>query len=156
MQRPPVGPVSPRDCAVPRVLSLDAHGRILNWMHWQDAVCLYVRGAVAWTLGEPCLTVHGGTNRASGQSLTRILALPWILFAVFMMFLAMSAFRGGGNFMEGGGFIFIWLFIGLGVDFFFGIRAKVKLEEEFRAQAMARYAPAPSLWQRLFGNSRTP
>lgn len=67
MQRPPVGPVSPRDCAVPRVLSLDAHGRILNWMHWQDAVCLYVRGAVAWTLGEPCLTVHGGTNRASGQ-----------------------------------------------------------------------------------------
>jgi hypothetical protein len=36
-------------------------------MHWQDAVCLYVRGAVAWTLGEPCLTVHGGTSRASGQ-----------------------------------------------------------------------------------------
>lgn len=96
------------------------------------------------------------TNRASGQSLTRILALPWILFAVFMMFLTMTAFRGGGSFMESGGVIFIWLFIGLGVDFFFGIRAKVKLEEEFRAQAMARYAPAPSLWQRLFGNSRTP
>jgi len=25
-----------------------------------------VRGAVAWTLGDPCLTVHGGTSRASG------------------------------------------------------------------------------------------
>jgi 5-methylcytosine-specific restriction endonuclease McrA len=30
------------------------------------AVCLYVRGVVAWTLGDPCLTVHGGLSRASG------------------------------------------------------------------------------------------
>jgi 5-methylcytosine-specific restriction endonuclease McrA len=66
--KPPlVGPSFPHDPVIPRVLSLDAHGRILNWMHWQDAVCLYVRDAVAWTLGDPCLTVHGGTNRFSGQ-----------------------------------------------------------------------------------------
>lgn len=52
---------------MPRVLTLDAHGRILDWMHWQDAVCMYVRGAVAWTLGEPCLVVRGGTNRWTGQ-----------------------------------------------------------------------------------------
>jgi len=50
-----------------RVLSLDSTGRILDWMSWQDAVCLYVRGAVAWTLGDPCLTIHGGMNRASGR-----------------------------------------------------------------------------------------
>ena len=56
-----------REPALPRVLSLDAHGRILDWMHWQDAVCLYVRGAVAWTLGEPCMTVRGGINRLSGK-----------------------------------------------------------------------------------------
>jgi 5-methylcytosine-specific restriction endonuclease McrA len=49
-----------------RVLSLDSTGRILDWMSWQDAVCLYVRGAVAWTLGDPCLTIHGGMNRDSG------------------------------------------------------------------------------------------
>ena len=49
-----------------RVLSLDAAGRILDWISWQDAVCLYVRGVVAWTLGDPCLTVHGGHNRALG------------------------------------------------------------------------------------------
>jgi 5-methylcytosine-specific restriction endonuclease McrA len=53
-----------------RVLSLDSSGRILDWMSWQDTVCLYVRDAVAWTLGDPCLTIHGGTNRDSGlQSL---------------------------------------------------------------------------------------
>ena len=50
-----------------RLLALDAHGRALDWMSWQDATCLYARGAVAWTLGEPCIEVHGGTNRRSGQ-----------------------------------------------------------------------------------------
>jgi 5-methylcytosine-specific restriction endonuclease McrA len=64
---PPAGLASPNEGAMPRMLSLDAHGRILDWMHWQDAVCLYVRGAVAWTMGEPCLTVHGGMCRKTGE-----------------------------------------------------------------------------------------
>lgn len=50
-----------------RVLSLDASGRILDWISWQDAVCLYVREAVAWTLGDPCLTIHGGHCRETGE-----------------------------------------------------------------------------------------
>jgi len=50
-----------------RVLSLDAHGRILDWISWQDAVCLYVRDAVAWTLGDTCLTIHGGCSRMTGE-----------------------------------------------------------------------------------------
>jgi 5-methylcytosine-specific restriction endonuclease McrA len=53
-----------------RVLSLDSGGRILDWMSWQDAVCLYVRGAVSWTLGEPCLIVHGGINKLAGVQTT--------------------------------------------------------------------------------------
>jgi len=55
------------DIHATRVLSLDSTGRILDWMSWQDAVCLYVRGAVAWTLGDPCLSIRGGTNRDSGR-----------------------------------------------------------------------------------------
>ena len=50
-----------------RVLSLDANGRILDWMSWQDATCLYVRGAVAWTIGQPCLRIRGGWQRSSGE-----------------------------------------------------------------------------------------
>src|SRR3970282_1092071 len=50
-----------------RLLSLDAHGRVLDWMNWQQAACLYVRGAVEWTLGDPCLEVHGGTSRMTGE-----------------------------------------------------------------------------------------
>ena len=56
-----------------RVLSLDAAGHVLDWISWQDAVCLYVRDAVAWTLGNPCLLVHGGFNRLHGaQSILRL------------------------------------------------------------------------------------
>lgn len=56
-----------------RVLSLDANGRILDWMSWQDATCLYVRGAVAWTIGEPCLRIRGGWQRSSGaQSIVEL------------------------------------------------------------------------------------
>ena len=50
-----------------RFLGLDAHGRALDWLSWQDATCLYARGAVAWTLGDPCLEVRGGTCRATGE-----------------------------------------------------------------------------------------
>jgi 5-methylcytosine-specific restriction endonuclease McrA len=50
-----------------RLLSLDAHGRVLDWISWQDAACLYARGAVSWTLGDPCLSVHGGICRLSGE-----------------------------------------------------------------------------------------
>src|SRR3546814_13055612 len=65
--------VKPADLQATRVLSLDAAGRILDWISWQDAVCLYVRDVVAWTLGDPCLTVHGGHNRALGtQSLLQL------------------------------------------------------------------------------------
>ncbi len=60
------------DLHATRMLSLDATGRILDWISWQDAVCLYVRDAVAWTLGDPCLTVHGGINRAGSQSLMQL------------------------------------------------------------------------------------
>src|SRR5690606_25674308 len=62
-----------------RLLGLDAYGRALDWMSWQDATCLFARDAVAWTLGEPCLTVHGGINRCSGKR--SIMRLPPIIAA---------------------------------------------------------------------------
>ncbi|ADV27032.1 HNH endonuclease [Pseudoxanthomonas suwonensis 11-1] len=67
-QVPADDPPSLRGLAnAPRVLSLDAHGRAMDWIHWQDATCLYARDAVAWTLGTPCMRVHGGVNRDTGS-----------------------------------------------------------------------------------------
>ena len=45
----------------------------MDWINWQEAACLYVRDAVLWTLGDPCLTLHGGTSRRTGeQSVIRL------------------------------------------------------------------------------------
>ena len=52
---------------LPRVLSLDAYGRIMDWISWREAAHLYARDAVAWTLGEPCFTLRGGINRSTGR-----------------------------------------------------------------------------------------
>ena len=67
------GMIEPRavsDIHSTRILSLDSSGRILDWISWQDAVCLYVREAVSWTLGSPCLTIHGGNSRLTGEQST--------------------------------------------------------------------------------------
>lgn len=61
-----ITPIRPHQGNV-RFLALDAHGRALDWIHWQDAACLYARDAVAWTLGDSCLTVHGGISRMTGE-----------------------------------------------------------------------------------------
>ena len=50
-----------------RLLALDAHGQALDWISWQDAACLYARDAVAWTLGDPCIRLHGGVSRLTGK-----------------------------------------------------------------------------------------
>ena len=52
---------------VPRILRLDVGGRPVEWTSWQDAVCLYAREIVVWTLGDPVLRVRGGHSRVDGR-----------------------------------------------------------------------------------------
>lgn len=48
----------------PRILRLDRAGKPVDWVNWQDAVCLYARELVVWTLGDEVLRVRGGYSRA--------------------------------------------------------------------------------------------
>ena len=48
---------------VPRILRLNVAGRPVEWVSWQDAVCLYARELVVWTLGGEILHIHGGYSR---------------------------------------------------------------------------------------------
>ena len=58
---------------VPRVLRLNVAGLPTDWVSWQEAVCLYARDIVVWTLGDPVLRIRGGRARFSGiQSGTEI------------------------------------------------------------------------------------
>ncbi len=67
LARPVFWPASGNDRQLPRVLELDAHGRIRDWISWRQAAHLYARDAVAWTLGEPCFCLRGGINRITGR-----------------------------------------------------------------------------------------
>lgn len=51
----------------PRVLRLNVSGQPVEWVSWQDAVCLYAREMVVWTMGEPILHVRGGHSRFDGS-----------------------------------------------------------------------------------------
>ena len=53
-----------------RILRLNAYGQPQDWLRWEEAVVLQVRGAVDWTMGEEVLTVHGGFNRITEQRST--------------------------------------------------------------------------------------
>ena len=53
-----------------QILTLDISGHPHSWMHWQDAVTLKVKGAIAWEFGKSDFLVRGGVNRASGQQST--------------------------------------------------------------------------------------
>jgi 5-methylcytosine-specific restriction endonuclease McrA len=50
----------------PLILRLDIAGTPLRWVPWQDAVCLYSRGLVAWTAGDNEFTFRGGLSRQTG------------------------------------------------------------------------------------------
>lgn len=48
---------------VPRILRLNISGQPIDWISWQDAVCLYAREIVVWTLGDAVLRIRGGHSR---------------------------------------------------------------------------------------------
>ena len=52
---------------VPKILRLDLSGQPLDWVSWQEAVCLYARDIVVWTVGDPLLRIRGGHSRLNSQ-----------------------------------------------------------------------------------------
>lgn len=54
----------------PHILRLDVSGQPVEWLSWQEAACLYARQLIAWTLGEPIRTIHGGISRLTGRRST--------------------------------------------------------------------------------------
>ena len=52
---------------IPRILRLNIAGRSIDWVSWQEAVCLYSRDLVVWTVGEPLVSIRGGHSRLDGS-----------------------------------------------------------------------------------------
>lgn len=51
------------NAAEPRILRVNVAGHPIEWLHWQEAVGLYARDLVIWTLGDPVMRVRGGFSR---------------------------------------------------------------------------------------------
>jgi 5-methylcytosine-specific restriction endonuclease McrA len=51
----------------PRILRLNVAGQPVEWLTWEEAVCLYAREMVVWTLGEAILEIRGGHSRFDGS-----------------------------------------------------------------------------------------
>lgn len=52
---------------IPLILGLDAGGRPVDWLPWQEAVTLLVRDEIAWSAGSERILIRGGHNHLSGQ-----------------------------------------------------------------------------------------
>jgi len=58
------------------ILRLNQAGQPLEWLHWQEAVCLYSRDLVCWSLGNTLYRIRGGWTRSGDRS---VIELPSII-----------------------------------------------------------------------------
>lgn len=56
-----------------RILRVDMAGQPVEWLDWEQAVCLYARDIIGWTHGEVVYRVRGGLSRLTRrQSLIEV------------------------------------------------------------------------------------
>ncbi len=59
------------------ILRLNTAGQPVDWLRWQEAVCLYSRELVCWSLGDTVFRIRGGFNRSMNKR--TVIELPSIL-----------------------------------------------------------------------------
>ena len=81
------------------------------------------------------------SNRAAASTMARILILPWVLFGVFSILIAVFGKFGSGAppWWDEKFFLVLWVVIGLGIDLLFGLPARSRLLSEFRTVATTRF-----------------
>jgi hypothetical protein len=50
-----------------KILRLNMAGQPIEWLNWKEAVCLYARDLVGWTLGGHVKRARGGHSRFTGE-----------------------------------------------------------------------------------------
>lgn len=67
----------PANVGEARILRLNMAGQPIEWLHWKEAVCLYARDLVAWSLGGVVKRVCGGRSRITCEQ--SMISLPAII-----------------------------------------------------------------------------
>lgn len=60
-----------------QVLRLNKAGQPIEWIHWQEAACIYSRDLIVWSLGETIFKIRGGRNRCTGRR--TVIEMPSII-----------------------------------------------------------------------------
>jgi hypothetical protein len=92
-------------------------------------------------------------RHASGNTIVRVLVLPWILFLVFLTFAAVteSQFQAQWSWET---FLGVWFALGLLVDIGFGLWARHCLLTRFREVATQRFQTRAPFWRRTAAGIR--
>jgi hypothetical protein len=81
-----------------------------------------------------------------------ILFLPWGVFALVLLAIALLSMNGPPTPNPGWAFfVGLWFFLGLATDIAFGIWSRQKLLTQFRVVAQQRFARSAGFWRRLLG-----
>lgn len=89
-------------------------------------------------------------KRAFSHTVVRVLVLPWIGYAAFLMAAALAEILLHAS-MNWKTFVAMWFVIGVAADVGFGLLAWRRLTTGFRALAMERYQPTGSFLRQWFG-----
>jgi ABC-type transport system involved in cytochrome c biogenesis permease component len=89
-------------------------------------------------------------KRAYSDTVGRVLAVPWVIFLVFMLWILLIAARGHAD-VSWKAFLGFWFAVGLATDIGFGFWARQKLLTEFREAATRRYQRRTAWWKRVLG-----
>jgi hypothetical protein len=93
-------------------------------------------------------------HRASSSTVAVILVFPWIVIAAVALFFSLYAMGSRADEPTSKFFLGLWLAVGLGVDVFFGMRARSRVLTQFRQVAAEKYVPKGPLWKRLLKGSK--
>lgn len=93
-------------------------------------------------------------KRAYSDTVGRVLALPWVIYLFFMIYLFLASFRGATTPTTWKTYVGVWLVVGLAVDFGYGSWARMNLYARFREAATWRFQPRAFWWQRLWGRGQ--
>jgi hypothetical protein len=117
------------------------HERVLWVLLWLAFMVMLVADlfALFWLALWHALTARN-QNHAAGASLTRILLLPYLPFALVLLCIALLAMSSRVEPDLGPGFfIGLWFFLGIAADLYFGAFARQKLLSQFRTAATQRF-----------------
>ena len=159
LRRQFLGPLVAVLCALSLFMAGESSETVMEddrrwWILFWSAVMLMLvadLGALYWLGMWQGLTARSPT-RAASTSVTFILVVPWIAFALLSLVFALVSLNGesgpGPTFFLG-----LWFGLGIAADVAFGAWARHKLLNEFRSAAALRYAASRGFWKRLFGRN---